>query len=140
MFKNILLPVDLSDRHEPALGVAADLARAGHGRVVLLHVIETIPGLGIADEPELYARLEAQAQAHLGQLDRRLAEANVEHATMVLYGARPYEVIVTYAAEAGIDLIVLSSHRVAADRPAAGWGTVSYKVGILSRCPVLLVK
>ncbi len=45
-----------------------------------------------------------------------------------------------YAVEEGMDLIVLKSHRIDLENPSAGWGTVSYKVGILAQCPVLLVK
>jgi nucleotide-binding universal stress UspA family protein len=44
VFKHILVPVDLSDRHQHALEVAACLARESHGEVTLLHVIEIIPG------------------------------------------------------------------------------------------------
>ena len=56
-----------------------------------------------------------------------------------MYGNRAQE-IVRYAMEAGVDLIVLTSHRIDLQDSSAGWGTVSYKVGILSQCPVLLVK
>jgi nucleotide-binding universal stress UspA family protein len=56
-----------------------------------------------------------------------------------VFGSRAHE-IVRYATEVGVDLIVLTSHRIDLHHPSAGWGTVSYKVGILSQCPVLLVK
>jgi len=39
-----------------------------------------------------------------------------------------------------VDLIVLTSHKIDLAHPAEGWGTTSYKVGILCQCPVLLVK
>jgi nucleotide-binding universal stress UspA family protein len=57
----------------------------------------------------------------------------------VVFGHRAPE-IVRYAGEGESDLIVLKSHRIDLENPAAGWGTVSYKVGILAQCPVLLVK
>jgi hypothetical protein len=39
------------------------------------------------------------------------------------------------------DLLVMSSHKLPLRRPTTeSWGTISYKVGILSRCPILLVK
>jgi hypothetical protein len=57
----------------------------------------------------------------------------------VIFGSRAHE-IVRYAVETGVDLIVLSSHRLDPQNPSVGWGTVSYKVGILSKYPVLLVK
>ena len=42
--------------------------------------------------------------------------------------------------EAETDLIVLGSHTIEPGNAARGWGTTSYKVGLLCRCPVLLVK
>jgi nucleotide-binding universal stress UspA family protein len=62
MFQRILLPVDLSDRHEAALKAAAELARGSGAEVVLLHVIELIPGLSIEGEKPFYARLEWKAR------------------------------------------------------------------------------
>ena len=57
----------------------------------------------------------------------------------IRYGRRVDEILRT-AAEQKIDLVVMSSHRLALRNPGENWGTISYKVGILSRCPVLLVK
>jgi nucleotide-binding universal stress UspA family protein len=57
----------------------------------------------------------------------------------VLIGS-PAREIVRFATAKRVDLIVLGSHRIDLARPAAGWGTTSYKVGILCQCPVLLVK
>ena len=42
--------------------------------------------------------------------------------------------------ENDVDLIILGSQKIDPARPGQGWGTTSYKVGILCRCPVLLVK
>jgi hypothetical protein len=47
MFKKILLPIDLTDRHGRVLVVAAELATQSGGEVILLHVIETIAGLAM---------------------------------------------------------------------------------------------
>jgi universal stress protein A len=38
------------------------------------------------------------------------------------------------------DLIVLASHPVNPAMLGRDWGTISYKVGILAQCAVLLVK
>ncbi len=57
----------------------------------------------------------------------------------VLYGNRVNEIL-RFAAEKKVDLIVMGSHRLALRHPGENWGTISYKIGILSRCPVLLVK
>ena len=45
MFTKILVPVDLSDKHQQALDIAARLARESGGEVTLVHVVETIGDL-----------------------------------------------------------------------------------------------
>jgi nucleotide-binding universal stress UspA family protein len=139
MFRNILVPVDLSDRHHQAVEIATRLAKESDGEVTLLHVIETLPGFDQAEESDFYRRLEQMALDHLMQLGRYVEEHQVHRREEIVYGHRAPE-IVRYATETGVDLIVLSSHRIDPTDPAAGWGTVSYKVGILAQCPVLLVK
>jgi nucleotide-binding universal stress UspA family protein len=139
VFKKILVPVDLSDRHQQALDIAARLAKERDGEVTLLHVIEIIPGLWPEEERDFYERIEQRARDHLARLGRSLEQCQVLRREEIVYGNRAQE-IVRYAMEAGIDLIVLTSHRIDLQDPSAGWGTVSYKVGILSQCPVLLVK
>ena len=52
----------------------------------------------------------------------------------------PRDEILRTITEQKIDLVVMSSHRLALRHPGENWGTISYKIGILSRCPVLLVK
>jgi nucleotide-binding universal stress UspA family protein len=74
MFRAILLPIDLTDRHRRALDIAVRLARLGDGRVHLLHVIELIPGLDVDEERGFYDRLEQQARRHLELLGQHLAE------------------------------------------------------------------
>jgi nucleotide-binding universal stress UspA family protein len=65
MFEKILLPVDLSNRHGPALEVAQNLARQNQGEIVILHVIELIAGLSISEEKGFYRKLEKTAEARL---------------------------------------------------------------------------
>jgi nucleotide-binding universal stress UspA family protein len=139
VFRKILMPVDLTDRHQQALEIAARLASESAGEVTLLHVIEVISGIWPQEERAFYSRIEQAARDHLAKLGRDLEERHVPRREEVIFGNRAPE-IVRYATEMGVDLIVLSSHRIDLQNPSAGWGTVSYKVGILSQCPVLLVK
>jgi len=139
VFEKILVPVDLSDTHQQALEIAARLAGESRGQVTLLHVVEVIPGLWVEEERDFYDRLEAAARDQLSRLGRQLEEMHIPRREEIIFGNRAEE-IVRYAMEAGVDLIVLSSHRIDLKNPGAGWGTLSYKIGILSQCPVLLVK
>jgi nucleotide-binding universal stress UspA family protein len=139
MFRKILVPVDLTDRHQPALDIAARFAQESAGEITLLHVIELIPGIWPQEERAFYDRIEQMARGHLAKLGRYLEERHTVRHEEIIFGDRAHE-IVRYAMETGVELIVLSSHRIDLQNPSAGWGTVSYKVGILSQCPVLLVK
>jgi nucleotide-binding universal stress UspA family protein len=139
VFKHILVPVDLTDTHQPALEIAARLAQANAGEVTLLHVVEVISEVWATEDREFYTRLEQTARDHLARLGHALEERGVPRREEVVFGHRAPE-IVRYAGEVGVDLIVLKSHRINLEIPSAGWGTVSYKVGILAQCPVLLVK
>jgi nucleotide-binding universal stress UspA family protein len=139
VFKKILVPVDLSDTHQQAIEIAGRLAGEGDGQVTLLHVVEVIPGLWVEEERDFYDRIEAAARDHLSRIGRELEKLHVPRREEIIFGNRAEE-IVRYATEMGVDLIVLSSHRIDLKNPGAGWGTLSYKIGILSQCPVLLVK
>jgi nucleotide-binding universal stress UspA family protein len=139
VFQHILVPVDLTDTHQSALEIAARLVKENNGQVTLLHVVEVISEVWATEDREFYTRLERRAHDHLARLGHSLEERGVACREEVVFGHRAPE-IVRYAAEVGADLIVLTSHRIDLQNPAAGWGTVSYKVGILAQGPVLLVK
>jgi universal stress protein A len=61
----------------------------------------------------------------------------VEH--VIVLGKR-HDEIIKCAVEKQADLILMSSHRVDPDRPAANFGSISYRVAVLAPCAVLLVK
>src|SRR5437763_829339 len=136
MFRKILMPVDLTDRHDRALEIAAGLAPVG-GAVTLLHVIELLHGVPREEEPEFYQRLEETARAHLDRLAAALQGRSVTVRAELLFGRRGPDVV-RYAQDTGADLIVLTSHPVDPAKPGESWGTLSYFIGIAARCPVLL--
>ena len=138
MFRKILIPVDFSEKNETALASAVEIAGAG-GTILLLHVIEEIEHLGRDEMADFYHQLESRAQARLETMTKKLTASGVVVRHAILYGKRA-EAIVRYADEQQVDLLLLSSHRVDRDHPALGWGTISYRIAIMARCPVLLVK
>lgn len=138
MFSNILVPVDLTEKNTRAVDAALGLAQPGSTKVSLLHVIETID-LPFEELEEFYGRLEQKAAAGMDQLAAPLVEAVLPVERCVAYGSRSRE-IVTHAESHEIDLIIMSSPLVDPDNPTQDWAAVSYKVAILARCPVLLVK
>jgi nucleotide-binding universal stress UspA family protein len=140
MFRKILVPVDFTGKNETALDSAVQIAATqAESEITLLHVIETIEHIEFSEMSDFYRRLELQVAAKLFALEARLKErgANVRHE--ILFGKRA-ETVVSYAEEKGVDLMILSSHKVDRDHPALGLGTLSYGIAIVARCPVLLVK
>src|SRR5262249_30839803 len=139
MFKKILLPLDLTDRHQAALDMAGDLAAQSRGEIVLLHVIEAIPGLSVEEEKDFYARLERSAHdklaGHAAELSQRGAVARCE----IVIGSRAQETLIR-ASALPADLIILTSPPFDPSHPAAGLGSLSWKIGMVAPCPVLLVK
>ncbi len=139
MFEKILVPTDLSERSRRALAIALRMATPGSGSVTLLHVIETLADTPFEEIKNFYARLEERALSAMDQMVAAAGDGGVEIIQKIAYGNRAREILQA-AGEMGADLIVLNSHKVEQKDPAAGMGTISYKVGILSQCPVMLVK
>jgi nucleotide-binding universal stress UspA family protein len=139
MFQHILVPTDLSGHTAMATDTARNLARRDGARITLLHVIETVSGAEYDEFESFYRELEGRASEHLTALASRIDDPGVELAKTVVYG-KPSEEIVRFAVENQVDLIILASHRIDTSRPGYGWGTLSYRVGILAPCSVLLVK
>lgn len=139
MFTNILIPTDLGERAAGALAVAVELARPRSAVVRLMHVIQTIEGAGFDELEAFYAELESRARHRLTELSAAHDQQGVSIQLEVTYGTPATEVL-RMCREREIDLIVLASHPVTSDQAGAGWGTLSYKVGLLAPCPVLLVK
>ena len=140
MFRKLLVPVDFTEKNEAALRSAVEIASGSEGaQVTLLHVIETIEHIAFEEMGDFYQGLEAKAAARLFQMEEKLKAAGLRVRHDVVYGKRA-ETIVQYAEEHGTDLMILSSHKVDRDHPALGFGTISYRIAIVARCPVLLVK
>jgi nucleotide-binding universal stress UspA family protein len=139
MFQRILLPVDLTDRHQQAIDIATELATRDGGAITLLHVIETIAGLSVEEEKDFYHRLERAARRHLDKWGKDLEKGKVSWRAEVRYGNRAAE-SVRYAREMTADLIILTARRIDPANPGIGLASMSYRIDILSPCPVLLVK
>jgi nucleotide-binding universal stress UspA family protein len=137
VFKRILVPLDLSDKHGPALDRAAELAGSS-GEVVLLHVIESIAGLGVEEEQSFYSRLERMARDHLQRFAHLLSQRQVRCQGEIRIGHRATEII-RFAQASASDLIILTVPRFDPTNPATS-GSLGWRISLLAPCPVLLVK
>ena len=116
--------------------------------VFLTIVLSTALAVGLfassvdAQQQNVLVSKKASAPPPVGTLTRearRFTARDVPVDTIVCIG-EPAREIVRLASGGRIDLIVMGSHKVRGGRRATGWGTMSYKVGVFCRCPVLLVK
>lgn len=139
MFKHILIPTDLTDKSHRALEIAVKIALHDQSKVTLLHVIETIEDAIEGELDYFYEKLGRRADKRMDQMLRLHGEKGVRIHKEIIYGKRVREII-RFADDREVDLIILGSHKVDMENPSQGWGTISYKVGILSHCPVMLVK
>lgn len=141
MFRKILVPVDFTEKNEVAIQAALEVL-GGHeeAEIYLLHVIETIEHVEYDEMKDFYRDLENRSVAKLTRLEERYRAAGPVRVYHDLQFGKRAEAIVRYAEDHNMDLIVLSSHKVDRDHPALGWGTISYRIAIVARCPVLLVK
>ena len=140
MFKNILVPTDFTEKSLKALDVALMIGSKDDAvNVTLFHVIELIEGTDDEDFTDFYERLEKRAQKKMNEMVTQYGKRRPDINMKIVFGNRARE-IVRYAHENEIDLIILSSHKIEKLDPSQGWATISYRVGILAHCPVMMVK
>jgi len=142
VFRHVVVPIDLSNRNQQVLAAAAEVSDPSESRLTLLHVVEELHGVPSAELREFYDRLRTGAEAHLARTLKAM-KRNQRKDRIEIKTGRPAKEIVAYASRSRADLIVMGSHSVDPRRkapPHPGWGTVSYKVALLCRCPILLVK
>jgi Universal stress protein UspA and related nucleotide-binding proteins len=120
MFRKILIPVDFTEKNQAALEaaqqIAAGRAPGEEAEIYLLHVIEMIEHMEFEEMKAFYRELELRSVAKLTQMEERCRESGVRVFHDIQYGKRA-EGIVHYAEERGMDVIVLSSHKVDRDTP-----------------------
>jgi nucleotide-binding universal stress UspA family protein len=139
MFKHILVPTDLTEKSSRALEIAVKMAQYEVCAVTLLHVIEIIKDAGYEEFAGFYEKLRVRAEDKMEEMVKRYAGQKLVIDQKIAFGKRVQEII-GFAHENSVDLIVLSSHKIDSHGAVEGWGTISYRVGILSHCPVMMVK
>jgi nucleotide-binding universal stress UspA family protein len=149
MFKRILVPLDGSPRAERALTVAARLARAVDGTVILLQAVGIPPeysshlyGPYLAQPSipaeEVLETKEVTAKAYIETVRQSEKLAGVKVETKVAVGAATLT-IQDIAYEEHIDLLVMCSH---GDTGFKRWalGSVAQRVSRACQVPVLVLR
>lgn len=108
MYKKILVPVDLSspEKGQRTLKKAAALLDTG-GEIVLLNVVEELPGYLAIDLPvDLIENAITDAKARLAELKTTVTGV----ATVEIRSGAPAREILSAAEDHAVDLIIIASH------------------------------
>ena len=149
MLKRILVSLDGSPLAESAMAVAARIAHASDGTIVLLRVIGVsttytpyVYGSDMAQSPELAQDLmdmeQENAEKYLAEIARLDILAGIQVETTVIPGSAGMSIIDT-AKEEKVDLIVMSSHGETGFKRLA-LGSVGQYVSRHSPVPVLILQ
>jgi len=144
MYKKILVPLDGSELSEQALNHVKEIIPVpATTEIVLLRVVDPLAtsyagGTDAAIEVavKIQERAEAEAAAYLKRLEGELKELGIPVKTVLTIGI-PADVILDYARQNGVDLIIMSTHgRSGISR----WlfGSVAEKIIRHSQVPVLI--
>lgn len=111
MIETILVPIDVAETKAgaAALQLVQDLAKAHDGKIVLLNVVEQVPGYVAAQLPKGY---HEQALAHADARLKEIAAAQglAGSAEVVVREGHPSTEILETAKEIGAGMIVIASH------------------------------
>lgn len=142
----ILHPTDFSIPAQLALELACVLARAHGARLVLLHVVPSLPRSNGSEDAAVLRELES-TRLDMGPYREEMRERLLHlllpgltvHAERHLAEGDVAATILRKTAECGCDLIVLGTHgRTGAARRLMG--SVAEKVAREATCPVVIVK
>jgi nucleotide-binding universal stress UspA family protein len=139
MFRQILVPTDFSKKHINPLEIATNLATKYESVIHLLHVVEIISDTTFSEYEDFYSKLEKRAQKRMSGLIASYQGKTVQIIPCVVYGNRVQEIL-KFIKRNKIDLVIMNSHKVEMNDPMQSWGTISYKVALLSDCPIMLAK
>lgn len=141
MYDDILVPTDGSKGVDRAVEHALNLAEKYDATAHVVYVVNTSAYSTLPADSNwesITAALEEEGEQATGEIAARLRDADVDAETAVEEGV-PHKVILGYADENDIDLIVMGTHgKTGLDRLLLG--SVTEKVVRASETPVLTVR
>lgn len=143
MFKNILIPFDLSNQSTRAFKIAIDVAKKYDSKLTLLTCLEGDAWhhkyYDSRADSELIKKQKKVSEKHLEKLEAIAKKNNISIKSQILKSKSVVNDIVLFAKSRKYDLIVIGSHgRTGLDKIILG--SVANGVSQKSKCPVLIVK
>ena len=138
MYDQILVPTDGSDGASAALDEAVDLAATFDATVHSLYVVDAAAVGSEAGTVDLVESFEQMGEDAVDAAATRARDAGVDATGTVATGS-PHRAILDYAADNGIDLVVIGTHgRTGLERSLLG--SVTETVVRTAEMPVLTVR
>ena len=138
MYDRVLLPTDGSPGTEAAAEQALAVARRFGAQLDVLHVVDTSVLPLDSHSQAAFQELESEGRRSVESLTDRAREVGLEEVTGTVLRGDPEQVIVDYASNNDVDLVVMGTHgRTGLDRVLLG--SVTERVLRLSPVPVLTV-
>ena len=143
MFKNILVPFDLSTQSTRAFKAAVDIAKCRDSKVTLLTCLEGDAWhhkyYDARADSELIKKQKKVSQKHIEKLESLAEKNDVSVKSQIITSKSVVNDIVNFAKSRKYDLVVIGSHgRTGFDKLLLG--SVANGVSQKTRCPVLIVK
>jgi len=143
MFKNILVPFDLSNQSTRAFKVALDVAKKYDSKITLLTCLEGDAWhhkyYDARADSELIKKQRKVSKKYLEELESLASKNNVSITSNIIASKSVVNDIVTFAKSRKHDLVVIGSHgRTGFEKILLG--SVANGVSQKIRCPVLIVK
>ncbi len=143
MFKKILFPTDFSEGSSAAVPYVKDLASKYGAKVYVLHVVYDVAKssgwyLPTVDLESFFSEIHASAEKGL---ERFVSETmgSIPGVEKAVVSGLPFEEIIGYVREKGIDLVVMGTHgRSGIDRVL--FGSTAARVVRSAPCPVMTVR
>ena len=143
MFKNILVPFDLSTQSTRAFKVALDIAKCRDSKIMLLTCLEGDAWhhkyYDARADSELIKKQKKVTKKYVEKLELLAEKNDVSMKSRIMPSKSVVKDIVTFAKSGKYDLLVIGSHgRSGFDK----WllGSVANGVSQKANCPVLIVK
>ncbi|MHB9033633.1 MAG: universal stress protein [Anaerolineae bacterium] len=145
MFKNILVPLDGSERAEAILPYVEELTRQNQGKLFLLQVIDPWDYGGNTPNDalpviynELINQLTRESKEYLAKIETSLRQQGIEVQTLIHVGSAVSQIMAA-AQEEQVDLIAMVSHGRTGLRRVF-YGSVAAGVLHVVDRPLLLVR
>ena len=143
LFKNILVPSDLSNKSFHAFKIALDMAKKYDSKITILTCIQVDTWhhkfYDSRADAELLKNQKKVVTTYIEKLEKLANKSNISIKSQILRSVSVVKDITTYAKSHKFDLIVMGSHgRTGMDKLILG----SVANGVLqkSSCPVLIIK